>query len=218
MLGRVLAGLLLAALVLFPAQAQSPIKAFPPGTFQNRASLDAATGGGGTIVFNDTANLTNNYGGPPSQTNVRVVIPSSSLTAASGSHIAVQFLFNGGGDGGYTVGTVYIGQSGGTAPNFTGDQVQVTFSGGSSTFSSLTTATSVTSDVIALAQAFDNTKSYTIAFHMPAIGGNFGGTLAFSAASNYQLAGADNSSSTTSAGMTLNSGFNVMISILTVTP
>ena len=37
------------ALMFFPAlaSAQSPVRAFPPGMFQNRAALDAAAGGGG---------------------------------------------------------------------------------------------------------------------------------------------------------------------------
>lgn len=45
--------ILLAALLgaFAPASAQSPIASFPPGTFQNRAPLDATAGGGGTVTF-----------------------------------------------------------------------------------------------------------------------------------------------------------------------
>lgn len=48
MLARIHVWLLCAALALFPAlaSAQSPIRAFPPGAFQNRAAIDAAPAAG----------------------------------------------------------------------------------------------------------------------------------------------------------------------------
>lgn len=49
---RVIIGLVALALVVFQpfASAQSPISAFPPGTFQSRAPLDAAAGGGSPVL------------------------------------------------------------------------------------------------------------------------------------------------------------------------
>jgi hypothetical protein len=48
----------LAALIVAlvsPVSAQSPLRAFPPGTFQSRAALDATSGGGGRTCTDDTA-------------------------------------------------------------------------------------------------------------------------------------------------------------------
>jgi hypothetical protein len=125
-------------------------------------------GGGGTVVFSQALTQVSS----PSNLNERWVIASSRLTACSGCMTArVKFTFASGGNGGpYTMGTVWIGQSNATAPNYNGDQVQLKF-GGNATFPSCTPCT-VTSDYVTLAQAFDATKSYTVSFHVPNVGGN----------------------------------------------
>lgn len=43
------------------AFAQLPIRAFPPGMFQNRAALDASSGGGSTVVIDTSAKRRRNW-------------------------------------------------------------------------------------------------------------------------------------------------------------
>lgn len=58
----VLAALAFGLALLFPASAQSPISAFPPGSFTSRAALNPAAGGGGTLTFGiDAANNIGTY-------------------------------------------------------------------------------------------------------------------------------------------------------------
>jgi hypothetical protein len=158
-------------------------------------------GGGGTVVFSQTLTQTTS----PSVLNERQVIAASRLAACSGCMtVKVQFTFTSGGNGGpYTIGGVWIGQSNATAPNFNGDQVQLTFSG-STTFPSCTPC-AVTSDPVTLAQAFDNTKSYTVSFYIPSVGGNLaaeGDFLSNVASWNLSGTATDQSGNTTVTGYT----------------
>ncbi|WP_027554545.1 hypothetical protein [Bradyrhizobium sp. Cp5.3] len=117
-----------------------------------------------TIVFNATALTGTDDGGGNSNENIRVVLVTANLSAATGNQCQLVFRFGTGcptETGSIT--SVWFGQSGGTAPNFTGDQVQVFF-GGAATING-SAAGVVTSDVFTLAQNWDNTKSYTCAFH-----------------------------------------------------
>lgn len=170
-----------------------------------------------TTVYNQAGVLTNSWGGN-SLGNQRIVIPASLLTAATGNKISVSFLFFGGGSGGITTGTAYIGQAGATDPNFTGDQIQLTFSG-SGTFSSPATAVAVTSDFVTLAQPFDVTKKYIVSFFLGSISGSFGGTLGFSSTDAWAdtTSHVDDSSLTVpSPAMTKSAGFLLMVSQMQV--
>lgn len=169
-----------------------------------------------TVVFDDTSGLTGtDDGGGDGNTNNRVVIAAAGLSAATGTQCQLEFRC---GTSCPTesgmITSVYFGQ-GGTAPNFTGTQVQVLF-GGAATFNG-SAAGVVTSDVFTLGETFDNTKPYTCAFHFKsgsaghaAIVGNTNATLFF-------LAGTDNSSATTSAGMSSAATTLFMLEKITIT-
>lgn len=142
-----------------------------------------------SIAFADqSAVLTNSWN--PSLSNVRQVLAPAVLTAQAGcNQVRVSFLFFGGGQG-YAIGKCFIGQMGASAPNFAGDQAQVTFNGGADTFISLTTNAAFVSDWVTLPQNWDATKSYVVAFFISFVPGNIAATLGF-------LTGADAYSETT---------------------
>jgi hypothetical protein len=177
------------------------------GLWINEESVEAQT-----AVYTQTLTQESS----PSSANERQVIASSRLSSCSGcNQVRVKFSFNSGGNGGpYNIGTVWIGQSTGTAGDFTGDQVQFMF-GGNSTFVALnTTGGTVTSDYVTLSQNWDNTKSYTISFHVPNVGGNLAAQADF--LSNVtvwnQINATDQSGNTTIDGQGYGSGiFGLMI-------
>lgn len=155
-----------------------------------------------TVVFDQSSVLTNNSSF--SLQNNRAVIKTPVLSPASGcNQIRVTYLFLTGGTGGYAVGSHYVGQMGGSAPDFAGDQVQLLF-GGNPTFSSPAVAASVTSDWVTLAQNFDATVQYVVSFFIPSIGGNLASGLGFSSTDMWtETASHTDSSSQTSASPAL---------------
>lgn len=118
-----------------------------------------------TVVYNATSVLAGtDDGGSDANINFRQSIPSSALSPASGSKCQLKILFgSASATEGTTIDALWFGQAGGTLPNFTGDQVQVKFSGSGSVGAG--PGKSVTSDVFTLAQAWDHTKGYVFAVH-----------------------------------------------------
>ena len=151
--------------------------------------------------------------------NERVVFSSAVLGAASGNQVRVSFMTHGADIGSYVFGPCWIGQSGGSAPNFTGDQVQLKF-GGANTFNIPTANPATTvSDLSTLAQAWDNTKSYTVSWLIGAVSGS--ASLPFHPLTGVDFWGSGSGSTTTStadqttpAGLTLQFGSLVFITTL----
>jgi hypothetical protein len=131
-----------------------------------------------TTVFDVVSGMTNNWS--DSNDTIRMVYSPTSWTAspAGADQMRITFQFFGGGTGGYQMGNFWVGQMGATLSDFTGDQVQVKFSG-ANTFASPTGAVGIVSDWVTLPQNFDSSKSYVVSFHIPNIGGNMGGALGF---------------------------------------
>lgn len=161
-----------------------------------------------TTVFDQSAALAGTTGGSGNDgICFRVVLSPSVLAAASGTQCQLTFLW------GTTetsetgaVTTVYFGQAGASDPNFAGDQVQVKF-GGNAGFDG-SAAGVVTSDVFTLAQSFDATKKYVVAFHFLHTGAlhGTGATATVTGCDVWLNAGgatADSSSQTTPPGMSL---------------
>lgn len=119
-----------------------------------------------TTVYDQSAILaTTDDGGGNQNHNFRQFIPAAKLSSATGNQIQLVFLC-GTNETSETpvVDEVWCGQGGVTEPNFTGDQVQIKF-GGSASFNG-SAAGVITSDVATLAQNFDNTKKYTVSWHI----------------------------------------------------
>ena len=172
-----------------------------------------------TTVFSDA--LTGGDTGRQSE-NERMVFPASVLGAATGNQIRVSFLFHGTDGGGpYVFGPCYIGQSG-TAPNFTGDQVQVLFSGAGTFNIPVPNPSTVASDFVTLAQAWDNTKSYTVSWLVGSIPGS--AAMPFHFTTGPDLWGSGSGSTTTStanqtapAGLTVQfSGLDFLVTLIEV--
>src|SRR4029077_18862322 len=85
-----------------------------------------------TVFDQSTALAGTDDGDGNSNVNVRVVIPASLQTAASGTQCQITLLF-GTAEPTETpaIDSVWFGQKGASAPDFDGTQVQVKFSGGS---------------------------------------------------------------------------------------
>lgn len=120
-----------------------------------------------TVVFDQTSALTGtDDGNGNSNVNFRQVINSALLSTASGNQVRVTVRF-GTAEGSETpaVDNMWISQAAasGNAYNFDGNQVQVTFSGGSSINGSV--AGVLVSDWVTLGAAYDSTKNYVLAFH-----------------------------------------------------
>lgn len=134
-------------------------------------ALAIATAWAATTVFDQSAGMTN--ASSDTQTNLRQVFAPAFLTSAPGNNqIRVTFKFLAGVDGAYPIGKVYVGQMAATEPNFTGDQVQATFSSGGNTFNTPIGGGSVTSDWVTLAQNYDATKTYVVSFYVGTVPGN----------------------------------------------
>jgi hypothetical protein len=119
-----------------------------------------------TTVFDQSGSMAgSDDGNTNSNRNFRVQFTSAILSAASGNLCQLTFLW--GTAEGSEAGAVtdcWFGQQGATPPDFTGDQVQVFFSGSAGFNGSA--AGVVTSDVFTLPQAWDNTKNYVCAYHI----------------------------------------------------
>src|SRR4029077_8621394 len=161
-----------------------------------------------TIVFDKTSTLTgtDDQGGY-SNANFRSFLPAALLASATGNQVRITFRFGtSNADSGSVVDSCFIGQSG-TGANFTGDQVRVTFNTGSNGFSATGVASQeITSDFVTLAQTFDNTHAYTVAWHLVTAfnPGNASSATVTSAILYYQASAADSSGSTTPAGLGTN--------------
>lgn len=118
-----------------------------------------------TVVYDVTSALIGTDDGDTDATiNFRQVIPSSNLSSATGNKCKLEIRFgtlcpteSG------TITGMYFGQKGATAPNFTGNQVQVTFSGAGTIDGGA--AKVMTSDVLTLGENWDNTKDYVFSIH-----------------------------------------------------
>ena len=138
-------------------------------------------------------------------TNIRQFFGANSLISASGTRCRLTFNFwPSSPDIPVAYTSVYFGQGGVTAPNFTGDQVHVLFGGGSSVHAPAGGG-DVVSDIFTLPQSWDVTHSYVCAFYCSAnMTGNagFGTATALAGVNAYELAsGTDESANTTPSAM-----------------
>lgn len=154
-----------------------------------------------TTVFDQSVALAGTDDGDGNQNlNIRVVLVTASLSAASGNQAQLVLLF--GTACPTEVGSltsVWFGQAGAADPNFAGDQVQVKFGGASTVNGSA--AGVVTSDIFTLAQNWDNTKKYTLAFHFALTSAASVSIAPAGGALLFNLAGTDTSSSTNPGAM-----------------
>jgi hypothetical protein len=155
-----------------------------------------------TTVYDQTTALTGTDDGDGNQNqNLRFVLPTALLSAASGTQC--QLVFRWGTAEPSEAGAVtscFFGQIGATEPNFAGDQVQVKF-GGSASFSG-SAAGVVTSDVFTLAQSFDNTKRYVCALHILSTAAGNSSAATVTGVDFWNRADVDQSSLTTPSIMT----------------
>lgn len=123
-----------------------------------------------TVVFDKSATLAGtDDGGGDSNLNFREVINSLNLSAATGTQVRVTILF---GTACPTetgsLDALYIGRAAtsGHAYDFNGNQVQLTFSGGTSVNGSA--GSSQTSDWVTFggAESYDNTKNIVFSVHI----------------------------------------------------
>ena len=154
--------------------------------------------------------------------NERQIFPASVLGAATGNQVRVSFLTHGADIGSYVFGPCWIGQSGGSAPNFAGDQVQLKF-GGADTFNIPTANPATTvSDFSTLAQAWDNTKSYTVSWLLGSIGGSANLPFHFTTGPDFWGSGSGSTTTSTAnqtapAGLTLQfSGLDFLVTLIEV--
>jgi hypothetical protein len=171
-----------------------------------------------TTVFDKISSLTGTDDGDTNGNfNFRVVLGPSVLSAASGTKCQIEFRFGTGEPTETPVfDTVYFGQQGASAPNFSGDQVHVLFGGSSSVNGSA--AGVVTSDVFTLAQTWDNTKSYVCSFFCT-IGKQANLSIANPVAGTqtWNLVTGNEASLTTPTAMTLVDQVLVMLEKITIT-
>jgi hypothetical protein len=154
-----------------------------------------------TTVYDQSASLTGTDDGDGNANqNLRFNLPTALLSAASGTQCQLEFRWGTAeGNEAGAVTSCWFGQSG-TAPQFTGDQVQVKF-GGASGFSG-SAAGVVTSDVFTLAQAWDNTKRYTCALHILSTANGNCSVATVTGVDLWNAVGVDNASATNPGGMT----------------
>lgn len=155
-----------------------------------------------TLVFDKSASLagtTDSDGN--SNINIRQRVPKATLSAASGTACQLTLLFGTDCPTSLALNTLYFGQSdqGANSIKFSGDQVQVKFSGGATVNGGA--ALVVTSDQFTLAQSFDNTKDYLLATHF---NNGTGASVSIATVSGMDLwvstVGADESSVTNPTG------------------
>lgn len=135
-----------------------------------------------TTVFDGSSLDATDDGGANAAVTFRILFPANLLSAASGNQIQVSFRTGtGSAAGSPDVSGAWVGRGAGAGSiNFTGNQVQLKFSG-SNTFNVTGASQTVTADVATLGENFDNTKDYVVAFRMDAIGAanttNISGTI-----------------------------------------
>lgn len=154
------------------------------------------------VVDQSTALAGTDDGDGNGNANFRQLINTAALGAATGTQVRVTVLFGTAeGSESPAIDDMWIGQkaAAGNPYDFNGNQVQVKFGGGSSINGSA--AGVVVSDFVTLGEAYDNTKSYIIAFHATN-GKNANISLAtISQFTQYFIGGASNSSTTAPSGI-----------------
>jgi hypothetical protein len=120
-----------------------------------------------TTVYDKSATLAGTDDGGSTNLNARVYFPASLLSAASGNQIRITALFGSGQAASVAqITSMWVGQRiGGNNYDFTGDQVQMLFGGVGTIDDTTGGGQVVVSDFVNLAQNWDNTKDYVIAFH-----------------------------------------------------
>lgn len=173
-----------------------------------------------TLVYDQSATMAGTDDGNGNQNlNNRLIIPVSALSPASGNQCQIKLLWgaNAHPAEGVSIDTMYFGQAGAANPNFAGDQVQVKFGGLATVGYNGVASSTVTSDIFTLAQNWDPTKKYIVAWHYNAATATSSGFANPAGFDFWGSSGADNSSQTTPAGMSDNGAVLVLIDQIFIT-